>query len=180
MKLQGLTKFKIDASGSNVKSIQNGVLSVATSSETSFDVNISPVGPLKSVVILSCRLVSGSTALDKRYFFFKGSLTSGTVLNITRTLSSTSMSAEVSWQVIEFENTKSIQMGTSTDTATSVSIEITGVVTTKSVLFFSYALGSLGDDYVTNGTVASNTSIVFKSKAAPASRSLQWYVVEFN
>jgi hypothetical protein len=178
MLLQGLNKFSVSGGGgSSIKSIQSGESSM--SGLTNLDITISEVNLINSIVIIYER---SSTTAAAQSLKVKGKLTNYTTLNLTRSSSATS-SAYVSWQVIEFNNVKSLQKGDYVLTTTSAeTVTIASVNVTKSILIFSFSSTSTttssGGACLCSGYLSNSTTITFQKGVVDA--NIHWQVIEFS
>jgi hypothetical protein len=162
--------------GSNIKSIQRGLV-IATNS---VNVTISSVDLANSVLIISYQ-GGGGTAV--RNLKAMGKLTSSTNINFSLTTSAGYVT--VNWQVVEFNNVKSIQRGDVTLSAASESVTINAVDWGKTMLLSSVKLNSTGTDLtylVTDGGIErlTNTSIRLNTGNASNTGTAHWQVVEFK
>ena len=108
---RGIVKGGLNDGGSNIKSIQRGIISFGTT-ETSKNITISSVNNANCAVIIY-RYRAG-TFTDAADCCIEGKLAGATTLNLSRTAHN-NLTLEVAWQVIEFTNIKSLQYGESTN-----------------------------------------------------------------
>lgn len=179
----GFAKPKPDKrNGSNIKSIQRGV---ATFSATDVTKTIPNNGVDLSRAIVIIEWTHTNTPGYCYYGGISGKLNSATELLLSRwaTVSGTRSTIEVAWQVIEFNNVKSLQKGTLTTVydGTAYSAVINSIDTTKSILFYSYTnntgntnfYGEHLEGYIANATTL-NFNQIFNAK------TIEWQVIEFN
>ncbi len=167
---------KLGSLGS-IKSIQSGICSF-TSSDNSKNVTISNVDLTKAIVIISNAGLAGSLQGDK----FRSELTSSTNLLITHAYNA-SNAYNVTWQVIEFNNVKSLQYGTTTVNTTPQTVTITSVNTSKTIIlknFTTIATTQVGHANI-QMTLTNSTTITFNSyDAVSYNYIVSWFVIEFN
>lgn len=170
-----LGNFGIDGAGSNIKSIQRGVVTFSTT--IPINITISSVNFASSIVILTFDTGTNIGYADK--VLVKGKLTSGTNLELTKYTAQTDYPT-VYWQVIEFQNIKSLQQGEFIYSSGNT-VTISAVNTAKSVLFFSYSSSNSTDSgsnaMFCSGGITSPTQLIFNGKVW---LYIDWYVVEFN
>jgi hypothetical protein len=169
---------------SNVKSIQRGRVIIPSGGGVPSggggyytDIYISSVDKTKSIVLLT--FVSDNTQASN--LLVQGSLLTPTSVRFTY-YSSPTNPIVVDWQVIEFDNVKSLQTGTLRSTTTLSYGQINPVKLSKSILFFSYCLNSqLTDTHyaLITGYFYSNTQLAFERKSAHVA-DIAWQVVEFD
>lgn len=165
----------IGAGGSNIKSIQRGVLTTLVSVS---NIEISSVDLTKSIVIVNTNTYQGGI-LDSDVAV-KAILTSSTQLTLT-TITNNFSGTIVSWTIIEFNNVKSLQTGSKSTSLASDTTTISAINVNKSILFYSWT--SSGDtatqNIISNCYILDNTTITFKSTLAVA-KVIAWQVIEFN
>lgn len=172
-----LGSFSLDGvGGSNIKSIQSGTAAPTATSQT---ITISAIDMTKSIVKMTSNAGTGSnlSALMPKIV-----ITNSTTLTIT--FQSTPPTTYLYWEVIEFNNVKSLQSGvTAIAASTSPNITISSINLSKSTLFFS------ADDGVTANTNYIEAAIMGKlldtttlnfSQSSSVARNAAWYVIEFN
>ncbi len=168
-------------SGAVIKSIQRGSGSMSTSS-TSVNIPISQVDLTKSIIRVTLR---GSQTQPAR-LFVAGKFNSDIELNFQRVVGTGV--AVFEWEVVEFNNVKSMQSGTKTsvETATTITQAISSVDTSKSLLFFSFK--STADSSTVTGAwlmtakITSDVLLTWQRYASVGSgtTTIEWFVVEFN
>lgn len=167
--------------GANIKSIQRGTYSYLN--KTTADINISEVDLTKAIVKVQILQNGFSTA--------HGSLISVKFLNSTtirlQSLSARGNAFEVYWEVIEYNNVKSIQTGSTaiSGTASSALRTITSIDVNKSDLFFSIRSDSSSSSisYMNVvGKVNSSTQLGFYRDLSgnSANTTVEWQIIEFN
>lgn len=161
--------------GSNIKSIQNGnaTLTLSTTNITISSVNVS-----NAIVKISVSATGTNTNTN----LVSATLTSPT--NLELIVNSTGGGLNVQWDVIEFNNVKSKQVGnTGFGSPTgNFNISITNVNFLKSMLFFSYDSPTSSTtiaNAMVSGNLTSNTNILFIKKTATI-YNVKWQVIEFN
>jgi hypothetical protein len=161
---------------SNIKSIQKGTSAISVDS-TYIDVGISSVDTGKTIVLLS--FVGGANQASN--LLVMGRLLNSQTVRFQR-VSPNVGAIIVDWQVIEFENVKSLQTGILTSTSTAPLTTINPVVFSKSVLFFSYMLNDISTSIniaLMKGRLSSSTVLYFERPTAQQV-SIYWQVVEFD
>lgn len=166
--------------GSNIKSIQRGVASV----NQALNITINPVDVTKSIVLITV-YSNGTWGNDHLYL---GYLSSGTNLVIEKGFSNTT--GDIAWQVIEFNNVKSMQRGTFTDVggfgAITTTKTITSVDLSKSMVIGyikkDVGSGSNAGETGFNITLTNSTTITVKTSNGGGSfiGTYYYYVIEFN
>lgn len=173
---RGIVKGGLNDAGSNVKSIQSGYVSV---NETTANVTISAVNLANSIVkITYTNQSAGDTAKN---LSIQAKLTNSTNIQFTNG-GIYSYPFQVYWEVIEFQNVKSIQKGDYAYT-TSGSTTISSVNTSKAMLFFSFYSDSTNSSsnnlsYTVMGGYINSSSVSFYGETFNA--YIHWQVVEFN
>lgn len=168
----------IGVGGSNIKSIQRGLLNVSAAIS---DITISNVDLSKSIVIVKAACTSfGSTAAYE--CVAQGFLTSGTNVRIKLGDHYSYNTVEVAWQVIEFNNVKSLQTGFATGGTTSIS----AVNMSKSVVFSSEKITESGSGYdlaryfMNAVRLVTSTLLAFDRNGNATTLEIYWQVIEFN
>lgn len=161
------------AGGSNIKSIQRGSVTMTAKGQT---ITISPVDTTKAIVRIN--------------YFYGSSQIGGCLISAELTNSTTitlnqggSLSYQVvEWEVIEFNNIKSLQRGIATTTTASSDITISSVDTLKSIIFYSHQSTSTSTTLLGNAIrvfLLSNTKLQVAQREA-INLSTYWQVIEFN
>lgn len=165
----GSSFFIRSAGGSNIKSIQRGTSTIPSTTNT-LTVNISAVDTTKAIVI---RTVRNNALADNRELDVMAKLTSATTLQLTN--NTALYDVIVDWQVIEFNNVKSLQTGTVSSTQT---VTIAAVDLTKSMVIISWiskapvAYPSLPN----SAQLTSNTALYINAYNG----NTYWQVIEFS
>lgn len=167
--------------GSNVKSIQRGTTILTAQS---LDLTISSVDLNKSIVIMSYSDLNNSSDGNS---LIRAKLTSAT--NINFYLGEYSTPKYIEWQVIEFNNVKSIQRGDFTTPSTTItayvdksSVTINSINTSKSLIFASFAseLGYSSRYTMIGNFQISNATTITLAKGNSVQRFWHWQVIEFK
>jgi hypothetical protein len=169
--------------GSSIKSIQSGT---ATIGAATTNVTIANVDTGKAIVIFTAVANSGSTSIDQADEFYpSGAITTAT--NLQFIVNTYVQNITVEWQVIEFENVKSLQKGSAAITGVgviSVNVALSAVAIAKCIVLTSYstAIGS-SIDYrrrvVGKLTTTTNLNLFLTSNADGAVSNIQYQVIEF-
>lgn len=164
--------------GSNVKSIQRGTTTV---NELEKEVPIEPVDITKSVVILSEKSHPNGGYVAETCTM--GSLSDSTTLELNVGLVNANRHPTVEWQVIEFDNIKSLQSGILTTTLATDARAITSVNPLKTLVLFSHMTNYPDALHAWHALctlkLASATHITFQQYAAIHAK-VAWFVIEFN
>lgn len=169
----------VDVLPSNIKSIQRGTATY--NAATTLDVPITVVDLSKAIVIVTaCHAYS--SGVSPSALAIMGKLTSATNINLSSAASLGSIT--VSWEVIEFNNVKSVQSGDFSVTSdnTDQSVAITAIDPTKSFIISSSKSGisnATATGMLSIARIASSTSIVIRS-SYNTSETVHWQVIEFN
>lgn len=164
--------------GSNIKSIQRGSATIGAGL-TYLDVTISNVDSTKTVVILNSDITSGALSQT----LVRGVLTSNTNLRLS-VGGTTSAINVVQWQIIEFQNIKSSQQGTSVASASTSDIltTISSVNMAKSILFFTCDSANTTASTFVNSlislSISTPTTLAYHNPDS-YTKNVSWYVVEF-
>jgi len=167
----------ITGTASNIKSIQRG--QAVFTSQTTINVTISLVDLTKSIVIVE---LQNGNETDPTAVFVQGKLNSSTQLNLSRQGVGNSNALSIRWTVIEFNNVKSLQTGTSGISTGTVTIST--VDPAKSLVFFSIScyvypvVGTNAGDVRHSAWFNSSTQIELTFSGNVS--TIYWYVVEFN
>lgn len=168
--------------GSNIKSIQRGTATIANASASSPIIAIASVDLTKSIVRIQTSSASGqinSPADDiAEIHFLNNSQIQVSRVGINGAL-------PFDWEVIEFNNVKSLQSGnTSYLSKTTLDIVISTIDTAKSMLFYSSKPATTVTNTKNNlrGTIKTSTTINFASSAQDTvyAQTIYWQVIEFN
>lgn len=184
---RGVVKGGLNDGGKNIKSIQRGILRLDDigGSET---VTISAVDLTKAVVKISFSGMGYTFTDTTRYSLVQAKLTSSTTIVISRGEDSGDM--RVWWEVIEFNNVKSLQKGDANALVYNgvygfdvQEVSISTVDPLKSIIFFSYKTTALGgsssiiDAFISCEVMANLLRFEVK---IDASNEIHWQLVEFN
>lgn len=162
-----------------IKSMQSGDASIATNVGGT-NITIETVNLSKAIVLIT---ESNSTSTgNPQYVKVRAKFTSPTNINLVREGTSSSISCEISWKVIEFNNVKSLQYGDYSLTVANSErpVTISSVNTNKSMLFFSFSSSLTSNDTIAmmcKGKILDSTTINFKSGSATI--VISWFLVEF-
>lgn len=128
-----LDQYGLDSGGGGtIKTLQRGQ-SVIVANYDLATATISAVDTTKA--ILRIQYFSNESAANRAYPL--GDISNSTTLNFARTNFGTG-SITIWWEVIEFENVKTIQEGTTTDSSGNAVVNINEVNTAKSMIFYSF------------------------------------------
>jgi len=168
----------------SIKSIQRGSYTINSLSSTT--ITISSVDLNSSIVIFSNRFISGANAAYGIAVY--AALINSTTLEIGRGGSSSKQ--QVEWQVIEFNNVKSVQRGTVTMTApsssatVSTSVTISAVDLSKSICLVSFKTSSGGftsDAFITiQFNSSTELSLSTYATYSDTTQTAYWQVIEFK
>lgn len=171
----GVNIFGVAGSRSAIKSIQRGTASFVDGA-TSATVSVTGVDLTKAVLLVTYN----NSSSDNAAMFINGVITNSTTLTFTRDTGS--RANYFSWQLIEFNNVKSLQSGIFTlGVATSGTVTISTVTTSKAIVFISFTGTSSNIYYdVVSAELTNATTITFKKGGAGGSNEIAWQVIEFN
>ena len=166
----------------NITSMQSGIATPwATSALTQVGITISTVDPSKSIVLIGQSLdnAEGYKNISLAY------LASDSVVNIRRYSGVTPILGKYFWRVIEFNNIKSIQRGTFSnsllgyDTAKDITISPLTNLSKSFILVNNYAqsLDNNAKDYFIGAEIKNATTI---SIYGPSTTWGAWQVIEFK
>jgi len=168
-------KTKLTGTYSNIKSIQRGEYSIASNPAT---INISAIDTSKSIVRVTQRGYSLQQVLAKVSF------QSATQIKLDFSTINSANGDIVSWEVIEFNDVKSLQTGlTSVNSNGTVNVAISDVNPLKSIVFITCSTLSVDVDATFLFTVrlTSATNIEFKRQNHSVTDTpISWRVIEFN
>jgi hypothetical protein len=173
-----LGNFGIDGAsgGSNIKSpIQRGEYSVL-STDAIINITISAVDLTKAIPRIFISPAGGTSAANT----YRCILTSPTNLQITRPLASGT--GTVAWEVVEFNNVKSLQNGTLTLTSTLQNLPISAVNMNKSSIYISSTNSGADSELFASvdALLTTSTNIKIVSYTSTYTYIVNWYVIEFN
>jgi hypothetical protein len=173
--MQGVVKGGLNDGGSNIKSKQSGKVLMNGGTKT---VTISAVDLTKAIVRITYAPSSQSNP-SANAVTVSGELTNATT--ITFTLNQTINNITVLWEVIEFNNVKSLQSGNWNNSLASSTLTVSSVNPSKSMLFYSDWTSVVADFYsmfmnieITSATLLTCTRI------DATTFNIKWFLVEFN
>jgi hypothetical protein len=164
--------------GSNIKSIQNGVSSMGTGVGY-IDVTISAIDITKTVVIVTDGYETSGNYPYDGYCKMVASVINSTTIRITRGVTNANVN-NINWQVIEFNNVKSLQSGVVGGTVTNGDATVNSYDPSKSMLIVNYMLSTTtNSDYTV--TIFKNGSgkigyVIFSNYYVTA----RWQLIEFK
>lgn len=177
--ISGTTVGGITGTYSNIKSIQRGSVITAAASTS---VTISAVDLTKAVIRISY-WASGSCGAYLKNILVNATFTNATTINFATYAFQSAVNIE--WEVIEFNNVKSIQRGTVSSTTTTTTVNVSSVNTSKSFCIFSERLNT-NDSYTTQSAAScklvSSTSLQFSINNYYSANYMEytWTLIEFN
>jgi hypothetical protein len=161
--------------GSNIKSIQRGT---ATISALTTNITITSVDLSKSIVIMTQSLRENDARVS-----VTAKITTATNLQLVSNLVG-STNTFVSWEVIEFNNVKSLQKGLATFTGSAgFNTTITSVNLSKAMIVSSSRLSATASGHLHSCTarLTTQTNINFQGwSSATDAQNVEWQVIEFN
>ena len=181
MDMKDLSLHGLIGGGSNIKSIQSGVF---TMSAISNDIPISPIDITKSIIIIS---VINPFATSPNKMLVQGQIISTTAIRIGTKIDATaSYYPTVNWQVIEFENVKSLQKGDyfPSPVGSEVAIAVSNININKSLLIVTWkhssttTSGSAVRAFSLGTRIIDETSIGFNANLSGT--YTHWQLIEFN
>jgi len=161
--------------GAKIKSLQTGKSSIL-GRNSSVDITISSVDVAKSVVIITSTTYSSSGGNGFAYAI----LVNGTTLRVLRNYGSSDVATAFTWQVIEFDDVKSIQSGVFNLSAAEATQTITTVNKAKSILFCSSSGGATAANTIAWGWIKDNSTLEFGRQYNYGTTTIGWFIVEFN
>lgn len=169
----------VEGTYSNIISIQKGMTSIT---ESFIDVTINTVDLNKAFVIISSRAPNSSQPDEQ--CLLSAQLINSTTLRIQREATGTIATAY--WQVVEMNNIKSIQRGSTVmDNVTSTIFSVNAINQSKSILIFSSrtTAGFNSPNYTSvGGRIYSDSMLSFAValKQASCINYVEWQLIEFN
>lgn len=168
--------------GSNIKSIQRGEYTFPYNQNTA-NITVSGVDLTKSIIKLSYRVANNE--MTARDIAIKGKLTTQTNIELKRGVASTTttFNVYVYWEVIEFNNVKSLQEG-DYQMVSSGSVETTTISPVnldKSVIFFTFSGNSgpsISASMALKVWLSSNAQVSFHPSVYYG--LIHWQVIEFK
>lgn len=161
-----------------IKNKQSGVINLSGSTYQQ-NITISAVDLTKAVVRI--KWYSNSSGKAGYVSIPSGNLTSSTNLLIQIDYTPVG-SVWIAWEVIEFNGVRSLQSGLY-NLVSGGNVTVSTIITTKSILFFSYLNNITSTDLNTNsvsGYISNSTLLTFYSGSPSNTDSIQWYLIEFN
>lgn len=184
--ISGKRIFGVDGSlipGAAIKSIQNGVFSLA-SSLTGSTLSIKSVDLTKSIIIINGVTTSDTSGI-LGYSAVRVAFNSSNVLSFSRTTQNGN-TLNISWTVVEFESNVRIQSGTvsATPNSTVTDIAISPVNINRSTVFFSYDNSSATNGYFNRQYFMAYLSTASNLRFQRANSDtviyyFSWFVLEF-
>jgi len=163
--------------GGGIKSIQHGIISTAYQSDT---VTISSVNPQNSVVLIE-QYYPINVSYPFKLFYMAG-VANETTISFSR--HSGLDNSYIRWTVIEFENVKSKQTGTTLVPPDGRNVAISEVNISKSMLVCSAQASSTNqkiDEMFFRSYLSSSTNIKFERDAEGYyGIHVRWQLIEFN
>lgn len=163
--------------GGGLKKVQRGAFIPGTLSTR--NIAITSVDLSKSVVRLFPRYANGYAG----YHTFTGVLSSSSNIQMVRQFTTNNQN-EVIWEVLEFENVKSLQRGTASPVGNELTVPITAVDTGKSVLFFTFRSNDAQnlDSGILNviGKVLDSNNIHFYRGSINGTTTINYELIEFK
>lgn len=175
-----INKINSSLYGSNIKSIQRGTTTL-TGSNASKTIQITPVDTTKCLCYISIPTNTNGTA---KYDVCTIQLTDSQTITISRAAGS--YDVVLNWEVVEFNNVKSLQLGSFNNTLSSPrNVNVTTVNPLKSKLVWSCTTtSSLSDvpSYLMSMNIVDATTIAahFYGTSYSYSFTVHWQLIEFN
>ena len=161
-----------------IKSIQRGTMSF-TASDKTFTATISSVDTTKAIVRVSNFNTDGAAYED----CFSIKLTNATTITVARQYAGGG-TITVCWEVIEFNNVKSIQRGEIVNNSSKpATATISSVNTAKALMFLSFSSCQMNSNpsyFMANYQITSATSISIDGYSGTFYSTYEWQVIEFN
>lgn len=168
----------IGGGGSNIKSVQRGSVVMTTATK---DIPISAVDMNNAIVLLNFASKLGGGSVVKP-LCQKGQLTSSTNLQITATDYSSNVT--VYWQVVEFNNVKSVQRGILAMQNVNKDVTISSINVDKSLIYATNdtSIASSDMNYALSGgyAILNSTTLRFYSPFDSSTKNIAWQVIEFK
>lgn len=160
--------------GSNVKSIQRGV---TTFSAITTNATIASIDLTKSIVKISFVPLNS----NGQFGIVKAKLTSSTNLELKQI--AFTQATVVYWEVIEFNNVKSLQTGMISLTATTNTVTIAAVNTSKCIVFCSWDSNDVSGANIKQGHCSyglTSSTVLTVNQSDTVLHEIEWQVIEFN
>lgn len=161
--------------GGGIKSVQRGKYTMSNASSGTENITISPVDASKSIVLISYRVIGGGTN-NVRYVY--GRILDSTTLSLVRNTGSSTVSVQVSWQVIEYDSSVTVQSGYLAISTAPQDVTVSAVDLSKSFLVASFATNwsSVSQAMFFRYHMLNNTTIRFEDSETML---ISWYLVSF-
>lgn len=169
--------------GSNIKSVQHGVTTFSQSDVVK-NITVNSVDEQKSIVLISSYV--NNTTVNQISRLLSAAIVSGTNIEIKRgSASNHTAPIEVSWQLIEFDDTKSIQKGIAMRDGTGETrVSIEAIDTTKSLIFYTFHMSLAGTGVANSNTFDRRVRIISSTEIGILTPDtfdeVYWQVVEFK
>lgn len=171
--------------GASVRSIQRGK-ALITSTTTTLNITITEVDLNRAIVVLHQSLPN-SAATDSRDYMIVADINTTTNLRLRRFASPT-LNVEVYWEVIEYNNVKSLQkalilLDAGITTPNEQDVTITAVNVSKSIFNYSHAWNTYNDASLRGtklGAGLKNSTQINFVKYVTQQMQVSYSVLEFN
>lgn len=177
---KGIVIGGLNSGGSNIKSKQSGTVGITDLSQ--IDVAISPIDLSKSIVRVFFAGTGQITQLN--YMMITVDFLTNSSIRIKRGASLGSYVQPIYWEVIEFNNVKSLQRGSLVMTTASQNVTCSPVDVSKSMLFYhqwSTSTDGLAKNVRLGNYLTSPTNILFEGYAPQTfAPNVDWQLIEFN
>ncbi len=188
--LYGKSLFNKIGTFSNIKSIQRGTVQINNGGASPYTLSttISSVDLDCSIVKIYVKSPSDDSYDRCDRCSVKVYIDASTTLKFyldEATVSSGGYTPYIAWEVIEFNNVKSLQKGTCSYTSSGsyTDVTVSNFTTSKAILFFSFSSTSTSDeltDYMTAGYITDGTTVTFYGNSGAGTKSIYYYLIEFN
>lgn len=163
--------------GSNIKSIQRGSKIMTSNSNT---VTISSIDLTKAIPKIT--LIGKGGTSNPAACYVSAKITDETTLTLEMGGWDTTYAPTVEWEVVEFNNVKSLQKGSQAISAATTNVTITSINMLKSTLFYSYKTTSATLSNMSaamgGGRINTATQLTF-TQLNTDDKTIEWYVIEF-
>ena len=164
-----------------IKTIQKGSLDSLQITSSGYSIPISTVDLTKSIV----RLVYGSSGQTDAVTLFRAEITTPSEIKIYRASATGFTGVNIYWEVIEFNNVKSLQKGTTAATTTNNTnnnVTISSVDALKTIIFDSYTCVSTSslNQQVKGAALTNSTTIALVKNDTSGLSTHHWQVIEFR
>lgn len=175
----------VSGSFSNIKSIQRGSVITPTSNTVSITLPQS-IDTAKSIIRIQFIVNRGYISSSAQYYFARASIVDANTIKISTSANLTAKMGRFEWEVIEFDNVKSLQKGslTASTNGTEIPVSTSQINIAKSLLFYSYTYdtytssGDIQYSYL-QGYIYSPNQINFLSNISEP-KTVEWQLIEFN